>query len=62
MAETQDAHLAERSPLRERDHLPKAETTKTIGTTAGLIETTLPAGTTLRGRPIEEVTERLSTL
>jgi len=61
MAKTQVAHLAERSPPRERDHLHEAETIETAGTTAGLGETTLPAGTTLPGRPIEEVTERLST-
>jgi len=61
MAETQDAHLAERSPLREEDHSHEPEMTETIGTTASLGETTLPARMTFPGRPKEEETKRLST-
>jgi len=47
--------------LREEDHLHELEMTETVGTIAGLGETTLPVGMTLPGRPKEEETKRLST-
>ena len=56
MAETQGAHLTERSSLREEDHPNRPEMTKTAGTTVGLEEMTLAAGKTLPERPKEEGT------
>jgi len=42
MIETQDAHLTEKSPPREQDHLHEVERTETVGTIASLGETTPP--------------------
>jgi len=58
---TVETHLARWIPRGKQGHPHEAETTETAGTTVGLREMTLPAGKTLPGRPIEEVTERLST-
>jgi len=55
-AETQGAHLVERSPLREEDHPNGFEMIETTGRTVDLKETSLPTEMILPGRTKEEET------